>query len=82
MGQVLVRNLGSRVVARLRARARRKARSLEAELREILEGAAAQEERRRAAWRRASALIGRVRKRLEGRPFRDGAGLIREDRRR
>jgi plasmid stability protein len=40
MGQVIVRNLDDRVVAALKARAARQGRSLEAELRVILERAA------------------------------------------
>ena len=39
MSQVLVRNLDSRVLERLKARAWRNGRSLQAELREILEAA-------------------------------------------
>jgi hypothetical protein len=39
VSQVLVRNLDSRVLERLKARARRNGRSLQAELKEILEAA-------------------------------------------
>ncbi len=44
MAQVLVRGLDDRVIARLKARAQANSRSLEAELRLVLERTAAREE--------------------------------------
>lgn len=76
MAQVLVRNLNERVVARLKKRAANRGRSLQAEVKSILEEAAKEE----AAdfWKAAD----RIRERLKrsGRTFSDSAALIREDR--
>jgi plasmid stability protein len=77
MGQLIVRNLDDRVIEALKARASRQARSLEAELRVILEGAAAE---RVVDIAEARARADRIRKSLEGRPHSDSAALIREDR--
>jgi plasmid stability protein len=79
MGQVIVRNLDDRVVEALKARAVRQARSLEAELRVILERAAAE---RVVDVLEARARAERLRHGLEGRPHSDSAALIREDRER
>jgi plasmid stability protein len=75
MAQVLIRNLDDDVVARLRERAAREGRSLEAELRTILTEASGQS---------ASVLeeIDRFRRSLEGRYTGDSVELIREDRER
>jgi plasmid stability protein len=74
MAQVLIRDLDPGVVLRLKARARERGRSLEAELRGILEAAAAEgrEEGR--------ALAARIRRRLSGRAHSDSAALLAEDR--
>lgn len=74
MAQVLVRNVPDDVVTRLKQRAARKGRSLEAELRYVLEAAARLElgEFRRRA--------GEIRRQLEGRYHSDSTALIREDR--
>jgi antitoxin FitA len=76
MAQVLIRDLDPRLVARLKDRAREHGRSLEAELRGILE-AAAEVERVDA-----KALAARIRRRLSGRVHSDSAALVSEDRRR
>jgi plasmid stability protein len=77
MGQLIVRNLDDRVIEALKARASRQARSLEVELRVILEGAAAE---RIVDIAEARARADRIRKCLEGRPHSDDAALIHEDR--
>jgi hypothetical protein len=67
--------LNEDVVERLKKRARKHGRSLQSEVKTILEEAVPDYE---AAWKR----IERFRKRLEqsGRAFSDSAALIREDR--
>ncbi len=75
MGQVLVRGLDDAVIERLRKRAEGHHRSLEAEIREILDQASNQIDV--AA---ARVLADRIRRRLEGRGHSDSADLIREDR--
>jgi plasmid stability protein len=75
MGQVLVRGLDDSVIERLRQHAESHHRSLEAELREILEHVLRQVD---AAT--ARDLADRIRGKLEGRPHSDSADLIREDR--
>jgi plasmid stability protein len=76
MAQVLVRNLNERVVARLKKRASDHGRSLQAEVKLILEEAAREEAT--DFWKAAD----RIRERLirSGRTFSDSAALIREDR--
>lgn len=76
MAQVLVRNLNERVVARLKKRAANRGRSLQAEVKFILEEAAKEEAT--DFWKAAD----RIRERLKrsGRKFSDSAALIREDR--
>ncbi|THJ25156.1 MAG: Arc family DNA-binding protein [Nitrospira sp. CG24E] len=75
MAQVLVRQLDSSVVVRLKKRAKEHGRSLQSEVKTILEEAVPDYE---AAWKR----IERFRKRLgkSGRIFSDSVDLIREDR--
>jgi plasmid stability protein len=75
MGQVLVRGLEEAVIERLRERAEGHHRSLEAELREVLEQAS-----RQVDIATARELADRIRRKLEGRPHSDSAELIREDR--
>jgi plasmid stability protein len=76
MAQVLVRDLPEETVARLKAKAAAKGRSLEAELREILDRAA------RSDKEEAMAEMRRIRART--RPLQPGeptaAEMIREDR--
>lgn len=76
MPSVLVRNVSASTLTALKARARRHQRTLEAELRSILE--------RAASFRPvdARALAARVRRRLSGRRFSDSTALIAADRRR
>lgn len=74
MPQVLVPNLDKQTMERLKERARNHGRSLQAELKHILEGAA------RVDATDVRAAIVRVRKRFAGRVFSDSADLIREDR--
>ncbi len=75
MAQVLVRQLDSKVVNRLKKRAKEHGRSLQSEVKTILEEAVPDYE---AAWKRIEGF----RKRLSqsGRKFTDSAALIREDR--
>jgi antitoxin FitA len=76
MSEILVRNLEEAVVEQLKARARGSGRSLQAELKLILEQAA------RPAPSRAEyrALADRVRAVLGDRPQADSAALLAEDR--
>jgi plasmid stability protein len=75
MGQVLVRGLDDAVIERLRQRADSHHRSLEAELRDILEQVS-----RQLDVATARDLADRIRRKLEGRLHSDSAELIREDR--
>ena len=75
MASVLVRDLDPAVVKRLKLRAEENRRSLQKELKAILETAAAQ-----ATWAEARANIERVRERFAGRQFSDSTELVREDR--
>lgn len=77
MGQVIVRNLDDRVIDALKSRAARQGRSLEGELRLILERAATE---RFVDIDEARARAERISRSLEGRPHSDSAVLIREDR--
>jgi len=74
MAQVLVRDLENDVVDKLKERAKSRGRSLEAELRLILEQAAQDS--------RAAGLLEleQIRARLAGRTFSDSLELLREDR--
>lgn len=74
MAQIIVRNLDSAVVERLKARARGNGRSLEAEVRQILEQSA------KVDMATARQHVMEIRKKLEGRKFTDSVELIREDR--
>jgi antitoxin FitA len=75
VAQVLIRDLDAKLVDRLKDRAREHGRSLEAELRGILEAAAMD-------LSDARALAARIRRRLSGRVHSDSAVLLAEDRRR
>ena len=75
MASVLVRDLDPAVVERLKVRAQENHRSLQKELKAILEAAAAQ-----ATWAEARAGAERVRQMLGGRQFSDSTELIHEDR--
>ena len=74
MGQILVRDLNDEVIERLKDRARNDGRSLQSEVKLILEQAA------RADVRAARKLAGDIRKRFKGRELTDSVDLIREDR--
>lgn len=74
MAQVLVRDLKADVVKRLKARAQDRGRSLQAELKDILEHAS------RQGTIDARALAARVRRQLAGRTHSDSARLVAEDR--
>jgi plasmid stability protein len=76
MGQILVRNVADDVIERLKDRAARHGRSLEAELRTVLELAVA------ADRSKFIETADRIRKELEGRWDGDSTRLIREDRNR
>jgi antitoxin FitA len=75
MASVLVRDLDPAVIDRLKARAQEHGRSLQKELKAVLEQAAAQ-----GTWAEARSSIERVRKRFAGREFSDSTELIREER--
>jgi plasmid stability protein len=75
MGSIVVRGLDQKTIERLRERARLNGRSLQQEVKALLERAAATFTNREA--RRVSE---RWRRRLDGRSFSDSARLIREDR--
>jgi plasmid stability protein len=76
VAQVLVRDLKADVVARLKARAKRHGRSLQTELKEILETAS------RYGAVDARALADRIRRQLTGRVYTDSVELLAEDRER
>lgn len=75
MGQVLVRGLDDTVLERLKKRAEGHNRSLEGELRDILEQAS-----RQIDVVAARGLADQIRLKLADRPHSDSATLIREDR--
>lgn len=75
MPDVLVRDLDAHTLELLKEQARARGRSLQAELKHILEQAA-----RAADVRSALALADRVRGEFAGRPQGDSADLVAEDR--
>jgi len=74
MGQVLVRTLSTEVVRKLKIRAQQHRRSLQEELKDILEQAARQNAKD------VQAKVNQVRKLFAGRKFGDSSDLIRQDR--
>lgn len=76
MAQVLVRDLDKTVIERLKARAQQHGRSLQVELKTILEQAT----RTNAVV--AGKIAARLRKKLAGRAHTDSAKLLAEDRNR
>jgi len=74
MAQILVRNVDPKAVERLKARARRHGRSLQGEVKILLERAAG------VGAEEVAAMLDGWRKRLAGRRFAGSAKLIREDR--
>ena len=75
MAQVLVRQLDDKVVDRLKKRAKEHGRSLQSEVKTILQEAVPDYE---AAWKRIDGFRKRLKK--SGRKFSVSAALIREDR--
>lgn len=75
MAQVLVRQLDDKVVDQLKERAKEHGRSLQSEVKTMLEEAVPDYE---AAWKRIDGFRKRLRK--SGRRFADSAVLIRGDR--
>ena len=76
MAQILVRNVDPKAVERLKARARRHGRSLQSEVKVLLERAAG------IGAEEVAAMLADWQKRLAGRRFVSSAKLIREDRHR
>jgi plasmid stability protein len=76
MANVLIRNLDKELVARLKQRALRNDRSLQAELQQIIARAAKSEVVE------GRALAARIRRKLSGRKHSDSTKLIAADRRR
>jgi antitoxin FitA len=74
MAQVLVRNLPTEVVRKLKMRAQQHRRSLQEELKDILEQAAQQNAKD------VQAKVNQVGKLFAGRKFSDSSDLIRQDR--
>ena len=77
MAQILVRDLDKSVVDKLKKRANDKGRSLQSEVKSILEQAAATPQ---LDMDEARKLVQKVRKLFEGREMPDSVTLIREDR--
>jgi len=77
MAQILVRDLDDDVVDRLKRRAREDGRSLQSEVKAILEQAAMEP---RVDMETARKICERFRSRFEGRKFPDTVELIHEDR--
>jgi plasmid stability protein len=75
MAQLLVRDLDPKLIGRLKKKAKDNRRSLQGEVKVILEQAA--DQMTMAEFQVATA---RIRKRFKGRRFSDSAELIREDR--
>ena len=76
MPDILIRGLNSKVLNRLKARAKRHGRSLQGEARQLLEQAAGD------GPEQITALLDDWKRRLAGRRFISSAKLLREDRRR
>ena len=77
MPQILVRNLNKNIVERLKKRARRDGRSLQSEVKAILEQAANEPV---MDMETARKLCEQIQRRFRGRKFPDTVELIREDR--
>jgi len=77
MAQILVRNLDDETVKRLKKRARDAGRSLQAEVRKILEQEA---NTPKLDMKAARELCEKFRRRFKGRKFPNSVDLIREDR--
>ena len=79
MAQILVRDLDKETVERLKKRAKDDGRSLQSEVKHILDQAAHEPTVDMEA---ARALVENIRKKFKGRRFPDSVELIREDRNR
>ena len=77
MAQILVRDLDKKTVDRLKRLARMNGRSLQAQVKMIVEQAA---EEPKVDKKTAIKMLAEFRKRFEGREFSDSAELIREGR--
>ncbi|HEY3569423.1 MAG TPA: TraY domain-containing protein [Thermoanaerobaculia bacterium] len=76
MAQILVRDLSPDIVARLKNRAERNGRSLQGEVKAILESAA------KLSMSEAREVAAQIRQSLRGKMTSDSADLLREDRER
>lgn len=76
MSNILVRDLDPKTTKRLKERARRHGRSLQAEVKSVLEQAAGK------TLKEVLAEAARMRRRFKSRPMTDSCDLIREDRER
>ena len=80
MAQILVRDLDDRIVKRLKARARRNGRSLQAEVKSILERSAQSGILdTQSAWKRIDAIRNSIAKEIGG-TLDDSSAIIRKDR--
>jgi plasmid stability protein len=79
MAQILVRNLDKKIVESLKKQAREDGRSLQSEVKFILEKAALEP---KVDMERVRKIFEEFRKRFKGRKFSDSVDLIREDRNR
>lgn len=77
MAQILVRNLDEEVVKRLKERAKKEGRSLQSEVKVILEQAL---NTQMVDMKTARRLVDEIREKFKGRKFPDSVELIREDR--
>lgn len=77
MAQILVRNLDEKIVERLKKRAKQGGRSLQSEVKFLLEQAAREPKVDMATARKISE---KFRRKFKGRPFPETVELIREDR--
>lgn len=77
MAQILVRDLNKDIVERLKKRAREEGRSLQSEVKFILEQAATEP---KVDMEKARTMLEEFRKRFKGRKFSNSVELIREDR--
>lgn len=77
MAQILVRDLDKETVERLKKRARDDGRSLQSEVKHILDQAAYEP---KVDIEKARKMLDEFRKRFKGRKFSDSVELIREDR--
>jgi len=74
MGQIVVRNLDEKIIKRLRNNAEKEGRSLQAQVKMILE------RETRFDPEKAKRLTKKISQRFKGRKFSDSAELVREDR--